>query len=46
MSFSVPHLVFGDNVLPDVRMSSTPDGGVYQLRSDPRFGVEILRYAF
>jgi hypothetical protein len=46
MSFSVPHTVFGDNILPDVRMSSSPGGGVYQLRSSPSFGVQILRYAF
>jgi hypothetical protein len=46
MSFSVPHMVFGDNLLADVRMSSTPEGGVYQLRSSPSFGVQILRYAF
>jgi hypothetical protein len=46
MSFSVPHMVFGDNVLPDVRMSSTSGGGVYQLSSNPSFGVQILRYAF
>ena len=45
MSFSVPHMVFGDNVLPDLRMSLDPQGGVYQLRSDPRFGVQILRYS-
>ena len=45
-SFSVPHLVFGDNVLPDLRMTSSPEGGLYQLSSNPRFGVEILRYAF
>jgi hypothetical protein len=44
--FSVPHMAFGDNVLPDVRMSSTPGGGVYQLSSNPSFGVRILRYAF
>jgi hypothetical protein len=44
--FSVPHLVFGDNILSDIRMSSTPGGGVYQLSSDPSFGVQILRYAF
>ena len=44
--FSLPHMAFGDNVLPDVRMSSTPDGGVYQLSSNPSFGIEILRYAF
>jgi hypothetical protein len=46
MSFSVPHMVFGDNLLADVRMSSTIGGGVYQLRSNPTFGVQILRYAF
>jgi hypothetical protein len=46
MSFSVPHMVFGDNILPDVRTSSTFGGGVYQLRSSPSFGVQILRYAF
>jgi hypothetical protein len=45
MSFSVPHMVFGDNILPDVRMSSSFGGGVYQLRSNPSFGVEILRYS-
>ena len=44
--FSVPHLAFGDNVLPDVRLSSTPGGGVYQLSSNPSFGVQILRYSF
>jgi hypothetical protein len=44
MSFSVPHMVFGDNLLPDVRMSS--GGGVFQLRSDPSVGVQILRYSF
>ncbi len=44
--FSVPHMTYGDNILPDVRLSSTPDGGVYQLSSDPSFGVQILRYAF
>jgi hypothetical protein len=44
--FSVPHLTFGDNILPDVRLSSTPGGGVYQLSSNPSFGVEILRYGF
>jgi hypothetical protein len=46
MSFSVPHMVFGDNIFPDVRMSSSPGGGVYQLRSNPSFGVQILRYSF
>ena len=46
MSFSVPHMVFGDNILPDVRLSSTFGGGVYQLRSNPSFGVQILRYSF
>jgi hypothetical protein len=45
MSFSVPHLVFGDNVLPDLRTTSSPGGGLYQLSSNPRFGVEILRYS-
>lgn len=45
MSFSLPHLVFGDNVLPDLRMTSSPEGGLYQLSSNPRFGVEILRYS-
>jgi hypothetical protein len=44
--FAVPHLIFGDNILPDVRLSATFGGGVYQLYSDPSFGVEILRYAF
>jgi hypothetical protein len=44
--FSVPRLVFGDNILSDIRVSSTPGGGVYQLSSDPSFGVQILRYAF
>jgi hypothetical protein len=44
--FSVPRLVFGDNILSDIRISSTPGGGVYQLSSDPSFGIQILRYAF
>jgi hypothetical protein len=44
--FSVPRMVFGDNILSDVRLSSTYGGGVYQLRSNPSFGVQILRYAF
>lgn len=44
--FSLPHMTYGDNILPDVRLSSTPGGGVYQLSSDPSFGVQILRYAF
>jgi hypothetical protein len=44
--FSVPRMVFGDNILSDVRQSSTFGGGVYQLRSDPSFGVQILRYGF
>ena len=44
--FSVPHRVFGDNILSDVRLSSSPGGGVYQLSSNPSFGVQILRYAF
>jgi hypothetical protein len=33
--FSVPHMVFGENILSDVRLCSTPGGG-----------VQILRYAF
>lgn len=45
MSFSVPHLVFGDNLLPDLRMTSSLEGGLYQLSSNPRFGIEILRYS-
>jgi len=44
--FSEPRMVFGDNILSDVRLSSTVGGGVYQLRSDPSFGVQILRYSF
>jgi hypothetical protein len=44
--FSLPHLTFGDNILPDLRLSSTQGGGVYQLSSSPTFGVEILRYSF
>ena len=44
--FSVPRLVFGDSILSDIRTSSIPGGGVYQLSSDPSFGVRILRYAF
>jgi hypothetical protein len=44
--FSVSRLVYGDNILSDIRISSTPGGGVYQLSSDPSFGVQILRYAF
>jgi hypothetical protein len=45
MVFSVPHLVFGDNLLPDLKMTSSPGGGLYQLKSNPSFGVEILRYS-
>jgi hypothetical protein len=45
MVFSVPHLVFGDNLLPDLKMTSGSQGGLYQLSSDPSFGVEILRYS-
>ncbi len=45
-TFSLSRLAFGDNILPDFRMSSTPGGGLYQLSSDPSFGVQILRYAF
>ena len=44
-TFSVPRLVFGDNILADIRMSSTAGGGLYQLSSDPSYGVRILRYA-
>ena len=44
--FSVPRLVFGDSILSDIRTSSITGGGVYQLSSDPSFGVRILRYAF
>jgi len=43
--FSLPRAVYGDNILSDVRVSSSQGGGVYQLRSDPSFGVEILRSA-
>jgi hypothetical protein len=27
-------------------MSSSPGGGVYQVRSNPSLGVQILRYSF
>lgn len=45
-SFALPRLTYGDNILPDVRMGPGSQGGVYQLSSDPSFGVRILRYAF
>jgi hypothetical protein len=45
-SFALPRLTYGDNILPDVRMGPGSGGGVYQLSSDPSFGVQILRYAF
>jgi len=38
-------MAFGDNILPDVHVSSGLRGGVYQLRSNPSFGVPILRYS-
>jgi hypothetical protein len=28
MVFSVPHLVFGDSLLPDLEMTSVPQGGL------------------
>jgi hypothetical protein len=39
---SLRHAVYGDNLLPDVRVGQ--DGRVYQLRSDPSVGVTIARY--
>jgi hypothetical protein len=45
-SFALPRLTYGENILPDVRMGPGSQGGVYQLSSDPSFGVRILRYAF
>ena len=45
-SFALPRLTYGDNILPDVRMGPGSGGGVYQLSSDPSFGVQILRYGF
>ena len=41
--FSLPHAVFGDNILPDVRFG--PDGKVYELGSSPTTGVVISRYS-
>ena len=41
--FSLPHAVFGDNVLPDVRFG--PDGKLYELGSSPVAGVVISRYS-
>ena len=39
---SLHHAVYGDNILPDVRVQS--DGRLYQLHSDPLTGVRIVRY--
>ena len=39
---SLHHAVYGDNLLPDVRVG--PDGRLYQLRSDPSTGVSIVKY--
>jgi hypothetical protein len=39
---SLHHAVYGDNLLPDVRVG--PDGRLYQLHSDPSTGVRIVRY--
>jgi hypothetical protein len=40
---SVRHGVYGDNLLPDLRLG--PDGALYQLTSSPSTGVEINRYS-
>ena len=40
---SLHHAVYGDNLLPDVRVG--PDGHLYQLRSDPSTGVSIVKYS-
>jgi len=37
------HAVYGDNLLPDVRLG--PDGAVYQLASSPKTGVAVSRYS-
>ena len=47
-TFSLSRLAFGDNILPDFRMSSTPGGGLYQLSSGPELRgpdpeVRVLR---
>jgi hypothetical protein len=40
---SVRHAVYGDNLLPDLRVG--PDGALYQLSSSPSTGVDINRYS-
>jgi hypothetical protein len=40
---SVRHAVYGDNLLPDLRVG--PDGALYQLSSSPNTGVDINRYS-
>lgn len=40
---TLPRLVFGDNLLADVRIG--PDGKLYQLASSPKSGVVISRYS-
>jgi hypothetical protein len=40
---SLRHAVYGDNLLPDLRVGS--DGALYQLSSSPSTGVDISRYS-
>ena len=40
--FSLSRVVYGDNLLADVRLG--PDGRIYQLASSPAEGVTIYRY--
>jgi hypothetical protein len=42
-SFSLPRLVYGDNLLTDLRVG--PDGNLFQLASSPQTGVTIDRYS-
>jgi hypothetical protein len=41
--FALSRVVFGDNILADVRVG--PDGNLYQLASSPTDGVTISRYS-
>ncbi|MEP6909404.1 MAG: hypothetical protein ABI896_03100 [Actinomycetota bacterium] len=41
--FSLPVVVFGDNILADVRVG--PDGKLYELGSSPETGIVISRYS-
>jgi hypothetical protein len=41
--FSLPRVVYGDNLLADLRLG--PDGKLYELGSSPESGVTISRYS-